>query len=119
MYGMIGKRPDLAYAVGLMSRFMSNPLKEHWNAVKWILRYIKGSTEMCLTFKKGSEFKVYGFCDSDYAGDLDKRRSLSGYTFVSGGGAISWKSSHQGVVALSTTEVEFLSMTESEKKQFG
>ena len=116
MYGMIGTRPDLAYAVRLVSRFMSNPLKEHWEAVKWILRYIKGITEVCLKFKKGSEFKLYGLCDSDYAGDLDKRRSISSYAFVSSGGAISWKSNLQGVVALSTTEAEFLSMTEAGKE---
>lgn len=80
------------------------------------MRYVKGSTDVCLKFKKGSEFRLYGFCDSDYAGDLDKRRSISGYTFVSSGGAISWKSNLQAVVALSTTEAEFLSMTEAGKE---
>lgn len=116
MYGMIGTRPDLAYPVVLVRRFMNNPIKPHWNAVKWILKYIRGSTGLSLVFRKCTDFRIYGFCDSDYAADLDRRRSLSGYTFLSGGCAISWKSSLQKVVVLSTTESEYISLTEAAKE---
>ena len=116
MYGMIGTRPDLAYPVGLVSRFMSDPVREHWDAVKWILRYVNGTRRMSLKFERAEEFKIVGFCDSDFGGDLDRRRSISGYTFLSGGCAISWRSSLQKVVALSTTESEYISLTEASKE---
>ena len=81
MYAMICTRPDIAQAVGLVSRFMANPGREHWNAVKRILRYIKGTSDVALCFG-GSEFVVRGYVDSDFAGDLDRRKSISGYVFT-------------------------------------
>lgn len=77
MYGMIGTIPDLAYPVSFVSRFMSDPVKVHWGAVKWITRYMNGSRGMSLKFEKGNEFKIHGFYDSDYGADLDRRKSLS------------------------------------------
>lgn len=82
MYAMIGSRPDLAYAVGLVSRFMSRPGEIHWEAVKWLLRYMNCSAEVQLVFTREKEFKIQGYCDSDFAGDRDKSRSLSGYVFT-------------------------------------
>lgn len=58
MYDMVGSRPDLAYAVGLVSRYMGRPGKEHWAAVKWIMRYLRGTTGYSLVFTKGSDFLV-------------------------------------------------------------
>lgn len=72
MYSMIGTRPDLAYSVGLVCRFMSKPLKEHWQAVKWILRYIKGSLNRNLCYRSEGEFVIKGYCDSDYGADQIK-----------------------------------------------
>ena len=89
MYSMVGTRPDIAYAVGLVSRFMSCPSREHWSAVKWVLRYIKSSADLKLTFTKSKEFKVRGYCDSDYSADLDRRRSITGYVFQVGENTIS------------------------------
>ena len=63
MYAMVGSRQDLAYAVGLVSRYMGRPIKEHWSAVKWIMRYIRGAAGYGLTFTKGSDFLVRRFCD--------------------------------------------------------
>lgn len=116
MYGMTCTRPDLAYPVGLVSRFMSDPIREHWEAVKWVLRYVIGSLGMRLTYKKSAEFKIVGFCDSDYSADLDRRRSITGYAFLAGNCVISWRSSLQKVVSLSTTEAEYISMTEAAKE---
>ena len=76
MYAMIGTMCDLGYALGLVSRFMSKPGMVHWTAVKWVLRYLKGTQDLKLCFRKNEVFKVEGFCDSDFASDLDKRRSI-------------------------------------------
>jgi len=118
MYAMICTRPDLAYAVSMVSRYMHNPGKKHWNAVKWIFRYLKGTSHVGLVFDKkmATTDNVVGYVDSDYAGDLDRRRSLSGYIFTLCNSAISWKATLQSIVALSTTEAEYISATEGMKE---
>eukprot|EP00253_Pinus_taeda_P005822 PITA_05822 len=77
MYAMVCTRTDISHAVGVVSRYMANPGKEHWSAVKWVLRYLRGTSSYCISYNKSSEF-VCGYVDSDFAGDLDKRRSTSG-----------------------------------------
>ena len=118
MYAMIATRPDIAYGVGLVSRFMSLPSKEHWQAVKWLLRYLKGSGKLGLFYSKprNNQIELKGYCDADFAADLDRRRSLSGYVFTIGENVISWKSSLQHIVALSTTEAEYVALTEAMKE---
>ncbi|KAG7563868.1 Integrase catalytic core [Arabidopsis suecica] len=116
MYAMIGTRPDLAYAICLVRRYMSRPGSMHWEAVKWIMRYLKGSQDLNLVFTKEKEFRVTGYCDSDHAADLDKRRSISGYVFTFSGNIVIWKASLQPVVALSTTEAEYMALTEAAKE---
>lgn len=115
MYAMVATRPDIAYAVGVVSRYMSNPGKAHWEAVKCILRYLKGTQSMCICYGK-SDFKLQGYCDADMAGDVDTRKSTSGYVFAIAGGAVSWCSRLQKIVALSTTEAEYISATEASKE---
>ncbi|KAG7597916.1 Reverse transcriptase RNA-dependent DNA polymerase [Arabidopsis suecica] len=116
MYAMTGTRPDLAYPVGIISRYMSNPVKDHWLGVKWVLKYIKGSLKTRLLYKRNSEFKITGYCDADHGADKDKRRSITGLVFTLGGNTISWKSGLQRVVALSSTESEYMSLTEAVKE---
>ena len=108
MYAMISTGPDISHAVGVVSRYMENPRKEHWEAMKWVLRYLRGTNNYCITFE-GSNDEVCGYVDSNFASDLDKRRSTSGYVFTLAGGPISWMSKLQDVVTLSTTEVEYVS----------
>ena len=115
MFAMICTRPDIAQAVGVVSRYMANPGREHWNAVKRILRYIKGSLNVALCYG-GSEVLIRGFVDSDYAGDLDKNKSTTGYVFTIAGGAVSWVSKLQSVVATSTTEAEYVAATQASKE---
>ena len=103
MFAMICTRPDIAQAVGVVSRYMANPGKEHQSTVKRILRYVKGTSNAALCYG-GSDFTVRGYVDSDYAGDLDKSKSTSGYVFTIAGGAVSWISKMQSVVAISATE---------------
>ena len=67
MYTMVGSRQDLTYVVGMVCRYMSKPGRDHWLAVKWIMLYIKRALDLNLTFTKKENFKVRGYCDSDYA----------------------------------------------------
>jgi hypothetical protein len=115
MYAMVYSRPDLAHAMSVVSRYMTNPSKEHWNAVQWIFRYLRGTSNVCLRFGKSTPGLV-GYVDSDYAGDLDTWRSLTGYFFTIGGCAVSWKARLQATVALSTTEAEYMVVSESTKE---
>ncbi|CAM8879912.1 unnamed protein product [Rhodiola kirilowii] len=93
MYAMVCTRPDIAHGVSLVSRHMANPGKYHWQAVKWLLRYIKGTLGKGLLFGKGqiSAKIIQGFVDSDYAGNLDTRKSQTGLVFTFFGTAVSWK----------------------------
>lgn len=101
-------RPDLMYSVCLISRYMEKPTEMHLQAVKKILRYLKGTVELGIRYRRGDEGSLVGFVDSDYAGDVDDRKSTSGYAFILGTGAVSWSSKKQPVVTLSTTEAEFI-----------
>ncbi|KAH9680956.1 hypothetical protein KPL71_026757 [Citrus sinensis] len=118
MYAMVLTRPDLSHAVSLVSRYMANPGKDHWRAVVWILRYLAGTTGYGLIYgaEKYAEVSVEGYVDADYAGDLDKRRSLIGFLFMLNGCTINWKASLQSVVALSTTEAEYTAAAEAIKE---
>ncbi|KAH9288452.1 hypothetical protein KI387_032569, partial [Taxus chinensis] len=115
MYAMICTRPDIAHVVGVMSRYMANPGKEHWKVVQWILRYLKGTFSMQLCYG-GSNISLCGYVDSNMVGDLDCRRSTTGYIFTVGGMTVSWISRLQKVVALSTTEAEYVAATEAIKE---
>lgn len=93
-------RPDLIYSVNVVSRYMENPRGEHMMAVKRILRYVQGTTDYGIQYLRGGEERLVGYVDSDYAGDEDDRKSTSGYTFMFGGGAVSWSSKKQPIVTL-------------------
>jgi hypothetical protein len=115
MYAMVCTRIDIAHAVGVVRRYMKNPGKEHWEAVKWILRHLRDTTNQALCFG-GSKTVLQGYVDSDMAGDKDSRSSTTGYVFTIGGTIVSWISKLQKVVALSTTEVEYVAATEASKE---
>ena len=115
MYVMVCTRPDIAQAVGAVSRYMNNPGKLHWEAVKWILRYLRGTTSKELCFK-GGDMVLTGYVDADLAGNVDIRRSTTGYVYTLGGTAVSWGSQLQKRVALSTTEAEYVAVTEASKE---
>ncbi|PRQ17740.1 putative RNA-directed DNA polymerase [Rosa chinensis] len=101
-------RPDLMYVVSLISRFMSSPTELHMQAAKRVLRYLKGTINLGVLYRRNGEEKLEAFTDSDYAGDVDDRKSTSGYIFMFSDGAVSWSSKKQPVVTLSTTEAEFI-----------
>uniref|UniRef100_A0A2N9GD91 Uncharacterized protein n=1 Tax=Fagus sylvatica TaxID=28930 RepID=A0A2N9GD91_FAGSY len=117
MYAMVCTRPDLAHAVSTVSRYMANPGREHWNAVKWISRYLKGIAEHGILFsRQPGTNSVVGYVDADYAGEVDDRRSTTGYVFTLSGGPICWKSTLQSIVAMSTTEAEYMAVVEAAKE---
>ena len=110
MYLAVSTRPDISYSVGSLARFNSKPTKEHWVALKRVLRYLKGTKDLGILYSKAEKDSCIGYTDADWAGDQDDRRSISGYVFLLSGGAISWKSQKR-CVALSTAEAEYVAMS--------
>ncbi|KAJ9559214.1 hypothetical protein OSB04_013828 [Centaurea solstitialis] len=101
-------RPDIQFVVNLISRFMAKPTEVHYLAAKRVLRYLKGTTDFGIWYKSGGEGSLEVFTDSDFAGDIDSRKSTSGYVFLWNNGAITWSSKKQDIVALSSTEAEYV-----------
>jgi hypothetical protein len=111
MYLMISTRPDISYAVGQLSKFLNCSGQQHHSAALHLLRYVKGSKDLCITYHANSPLPVYGYSDADWAACIDSRRSTTAYIFFAAGGPISWKSKVQPTVALSSTEAEYMSLT--------
>jgi hypothetical protein len=120
MYAMVYTRQDIAHAVGVLSRYMSKPGKDHWTTVKRVFRYLHVTTNygLCYQGRPGLDkvVDIHGFVDVDWAGDMDRRRSTSGYVFNLFGAEISWMRKTQVVVALSTTEAEYMAPTHTRKE---
>ena len=108
-------RPDISVAVSALSRYMSCPSKAHWTRVKRIIRYLKGTIDFGLKFSCVSDEnpQVIGYSDADWAGDLDTRRSTSGYVFQIGQSTVSWCSKREATVAKSTTEAEYVALSQA------
>ncbi|XP_020270504.1 uncharacterized protein LOC109845645 [Asparagus officinalis] len=105
-------RPDITYAVGIVSRYMEHPTVLHRQVVKHILRYVKGTMSYGLVYKRGrGNEELVGFTDSDLAGDVDDRRSTGGMAFYLGDSLVTWTSQKQKTVALSSCEAEFMAAT--------
>jgi hypothetical protein len=102
-------RPDILFSVCLCARFQSDPRESHLTAVKRILKYLKGTPNLGLMYKKTSEYRLSGYCDADYAGDRLERKSTSGNCQLLGNNLISWASKRQSTIALSTAEAEYIS----------
>jgi hypothetical protein len=118
LYASTVSRPDLSHAASVLSRFVSKWNDTHWAAAKHLLRYIKGMTQLCLTFDAGSDkgSVAMGYADADWGGDLDTRRSTTGYIFKTFGGVVAWKSRRQATVALSTTEAEYMASADATRQ---
>jgi hypothetical protein len=112
-YAQVCTRPDLAYIVGMLGRYLSNPGMDHWKAVKRVMRYLQRTKHYMLTYKRSDQLEIIGYSDSDFAGCKDSVRSTSGYVYLLAGGAISWKSAKQALIATSTMEAEFIACFEA------
>jgi hypothetical protein len=109
-------RPDLAFAVCVLSRLLDNPGMPHWNAAKHVLQYLKGTHDLGLTYRASDVtlgLDIFGDADGM---TLDNRRAVSGYVFILNGAAVSWSSKQQEIVSLSTTEAEYIALTYTAKE---
>ena len=114
MYPMIQTRPDICYAITMLSRFNQNPNATHIQAAKRVIRYLKGSLNYGLFY--GATNDLVGYTDADWASDAETRRSLGAYVFMLYGGPISWTSKRQQSIALSSCEAEYMAQTQTSKE---
>jgi hypothetical protein len=122
MYVASGTRPDIAFTVSKLSRFLDCYHEVHWQAAVRVVRYLKGTWEMALEL--GGTLPspmLMGYCDSDYANDLgaEGRRSVAGYCFTLGSGVISWSSKKQKTIADSTCAAEYMAASEVVENLYG
>lgn len=111
MWGQLATRPDLSFAVSLLSRFQSNPGIEHWKALLHVIGYVKNTIDYGLTYSRDADLTPSAYVDADYGGCRDTRRSTSGFVFLMAGGVVTWSSKRQATVALSTVEAEYVAMS--------
>ena len=117
MYLMLGNRPDIAYAIGILSQHAATPGKAHWDALMRVYCYLRGTTNLKLTYCGSSKAEeLLGYVDADFAGDTVDRRSTTGYAFILSGAAVSWASKKQRTVATSSTEAEYVAGSEAAKE---
>lgn len=114
MFLSIVSRPDISYALNIVSRYLNNPGKDHVYAVKRIIRYLLQTKDICISYNSNSE--LIGYSDSDFGLDIDTRKSNTGYIFMLNGGPITWASKRQNTVSLSTTESEYMAASEAAKE---
>ena len=113
IYAQVCTRPDIAYIVGVLGRYLSNPGMDHWKAAKRVMRYLKRTRGYMLTYRRSDQLEIIGFSDSDFAGCQDSLKSTSGYIFMLAGGAVSWRSVKQTLTASSTMAAEFVACYEA------
>ena len=113
LYAMLCTRHDVNLAVSLVGRYQSNPGMEQWTAVKNILKYLKRTKDMFLVYAGEKELVVNGYVDASFDTDPDDSKSQTGYVFTLNGGAVSWCSSKQSVMAGSTCEAEYIAALEA------
>lgn len=117
LYLALGTRPDIAYAVIKLAQFSSSPSVAHWTAVRRTMAYLHGTVDYCILLASSSDPPhLVGYFDSSYADDVNDRHSTYGYVFYYMGGPISWRSKKQQVLALSSTEAEYIAATEAAKE---
>ena len=112
---MLCTRPDICYAVGIVSRYQSNSRMGHWIAMKHILKYIRRTKDYMLVYS-GRDLNLIGYTDSDFQLDKDSRKSTSGSIFTLGGGVVVWRSIKQSSIADSTMEAEYIATCEAVKE---
>ncbi|KAI3745197.1 hypothetical protein L1987_58304 [Smallanthus sonchifolius] len=115
MYAMISTRPDIAFAVGKLSRYTHNPGSNHWRAINRVFRYLKGTMDYGLTYT-GFPSALEGYSDASWITNMEDHSSTSGWVFLLGGGAISWASKKQTCITNSTMESEFMALAAAGKE---
>jgi hypothetical protein len=113
MYAQVYTHPDLAFVTEMLGRYQINPDISHWKRIKKSMRYIQGTKGLVLTYERSNSLELVGYSDLDYAGCLDIEKSTLDYVFKLGGGAISWSSIKQTIIASSTMYAEFVACYEA------
>ena len=113
MYAQVCTRPDIALVVGVLGRYQSNPGIDHWRAAKKVMRYLQGTKDYMLIYRRTYSLEVIDYSDADFASCADSRKSTSGYIFKLADGVVSWRSEKQTLTATSTMEAEFVSFFEA------
>src|SRR5271156_2423715 len=116
LYLMLGTRPDISFAVTKLSRFSSNPSQDHIHKAKYIFHYLVGTQDYSLRYSHKTGKGLIAYTDSDWAADTIKRRSVTGYFFKLADGIISWRSHAQHTVALSSTEAEYMAISDTSRQ---
>jgi hypothetical protein len=109
MYLASATRPDIAYAVSKLSRFVSNPGSEHWRALERVMHYLVGTMNYGIHYSRDPKV-LEGYSDANWISDVDELKATSGYVFTLGGGAVSWKSCKQTILTRSTMEAELAAL---------
>jgi hypothetical protein len=112
-YALVCTTPDLVFITGVLGRYQANLGTKHWKMVKKVLRYVQGTKDLMLTYRRSDTLEIKGYSDADYAGDKDDRKSKTGYVFTLVGGDISWRSCKQSIVASSTIYATFIACFEA------
>ncbi|UYV65815.1 hypothetical protein LAZ67_3005531 [Cordylochernes scorpioides] len=107
-------RPDIAYAVGILSRYCDNYTREHWEAGKRVLRYLKSTKDFGITYRSTGK-PLIAFSDASWASDIVDRKGVSGHLIILAGAPIIWRSTKQTVTALSTMESEYIALSSAVK----
>ena len=113
MYAHVCTIPNIAYAVGVLGRYQSNPRFDHWKATKKVMRYLQGTKHFMLTDRRTGYLEVLGYSDADFAGCVDSSKPASSYVFILASGVVSWRSMKQTLTITSTIEAKFVSRFEA------
>ncbi|XP_043703711.1 secreted RxLR effector protein 161-like [Telopea speciosissima] len=116
MYAQVCTQPNIAFTVSMLGRFQFDAGLAHWVAAKKVMRYLQRTRDFRLVYRRSERLEVVRYSDSDFSGCTDDMKSTSGYVFLMGGGAISWKGVKQTVIASSTMQAEFVVMFEATKQ---
>ena len=109
-------RPDIAFAVNLLARYSSEPTNRHWKGIKDIFRYLQGTKDLGLFYRRNQDLSLVGYADAGYLSDPHTSKSQTGYVFLCGGTAISWKSSKQTLVSTSMNHSEIIALYEASRE---
>ena len=116
MYAQMLTRPDISYSVSVLSKHLNRPTYSHMKQARRMLTYLYYTHDKGIIYGLGNDFRVEGWSDSDHAGDIDNRKSQTGWIFKLNGGAISWRSYQQSCVALSSPEAEYMALSDAGKE---
>ena len=113
MYAQVCTRPNIAFVVGVLGRYLCDPNQSHWKTTKKVFMYLQGTKDLMLTYRHTDTLKVVGFSDFNYVDCVDDKKSISGYIFMMAEGVVSWKSVKKALTASSTIKAKYVACYEA------